>query len=84
MGNITDGFELSERDLVLRGPGDFFGTRQHGLPMLRVGDLLRDHELMENARRAALKWIEQPANLDTYTAGWKKLWSERFQLIDVG
>ena len=84
MGNITDGFELSERDLVLRGPGDFFGTRQHGLPVFRVGDLLRDHELMESARQSALKWVEQPGNRGIYTAGWHKLWAERFQLIDVG
>ena len=44
----TDGFEIAERDLQMRGPGDFFGTRQSGLPTLRVGDLLRDHQLMED------------------------------------
>ena len=39
MVETTDGFVIAERDLELRGPGDFFGTRQSGLPTLRVGDL---------------------------------------------
>ena len=54
----TDGFVIAERDLALRGPGDFFGTRQSGLPTLRVGDLLRDHALMEEARREAVAWLD--------------------------
>lgn len=49
----TDGFELAETDFRLRGPGDIFGTKQHGLPPLRVADLLRDQELLEEARRDA-------------------------------
>ena len=53
LADTTDGFEIAERDLELRGPGDFFGTRQSGLPTLRTGDLLRDHELMEKARDEA-------------------------------
>ena len=56
----TDGFEIAERDLQLRGPGDFFGTRQSGLPTLRVGDLLRDHQLMEEARREAVAALDDP------------------------
>src|SRR4030095_15880970 len=54
----TDGFVIAERDLALRGPGDFFGTRQSGLPTLRAGDLLRDHGLMEEARREAVAWLD--------------------------
>ena len=84
MASIIDGFELAERDLLLRGPGDFFGTRQHGLPILRVGDLLRDHKVMEDARRATIKWLAQPGNRGVYTEGWQKLWAERFHLVDVG
>ncbi|MEN6459645.1 MAG: ATP-dependent DNA helicase RecG [Thermoguttaceae bacterium] len=49
----TDGFELAETDFKLRGPGDMFGTRQHGLPPLRVADLLRDGATLEEARRDA-------------------------------
>jgi ATP-dependent DNA helicase RecG len=49
----TDGFELAETDFKLRGPGDIFGTRQHGLPPLRVADLLRDQSILEEARRDA-------------------------------
>ena len=51
------GSNCPSRDLQLRGPGDFFGTRQSGLPTLRVGDLLRDHRIMEEARKAAHAWL---------------------------
>ncbi|MBM4091386.1 MAG: ATP-dependent DNA helicase RecG [Planctomycetes bacterium] len=47
---LTDGFELAEIDFALRGPGDLFGTRQHGMPPLRVADLQRDQEILEEAR----------------------------------
>ena len=49
----TDGFELAEIDFKLRGPGDIFGTKQHGLPPLRIADLLRDQAVVEEARRDA-------------------------------
>ena len=49
MAETSDGFVIAERDLQLRGPGDFFGTRQHGLPALRAGDLTRDADLLERA-----------------------------------
>jgi ATP-dependent DNA helicase RecG len=49
----TDGFKIAEADLELRGPGEFFGTRQSGLPQFRVADLLRDAALLEEARREA-------------------------------
>ncbi len=48
-----DGFALAEEDLRLRGPGEFFGTRQHGLPDLHAADLVRDRELLDLARREA-------------------------------
>ncbi len=50
MTETTDGFEIAERDLLLRGPGDFFGTRQAGVPTFRVIDLVRDRELLDTAR----------------------------------
>ncbi len=49
----TDGFELAELDFKLRGPGDLFGTQQHGLPPLRIADLQRDRDTLEEARREA-------------------------------
>ena len=55
----ADGFVIAERDLELRGPGDFFGTRQSGAPTLRSGDLLRDHAIMEDARRMAAEALDR-------------------------
>lgn len=45
-----DGFLIAEKDLQIRGPGDFYGTRQHGLPDLKISDLIRDHAVLEQAR----------------------------------
>jgi ATP-dependent DNA helicase RecG len=50
----SDGFELAEMDFELRGPGDLFGTQQHGLPPLRIADLRRDQDTLNEARRAAI------------------------------
>ena len=49
----NDGFQIAEEDLRLRGPGDFFGKRQHGLPQLKVADFAADMELLKEAREAA-------------------------------
>jgi ATP-dependent DNA helicase RecG len=59
----TDGFELAETDFNLRGPGELFGTRQHGLPPFRIADLQRDRELLEEARRDARQLIETDPGL---------------------
>ncbi len=56
-----DGFEVAEKDLELRGPGDFFGTRQSGAPRFRFGHILRDFHLMELAREAAIEAVESGA-----------------------
>jgi len=53
----TDGFKLAERDFALRGPGDLFGTQQHGLPPFRIADLLRDQDLLVEARQDAMHLI---------------------------
>jgi ATP-dependent DNA helicase RecG len=80
----TDGFEIAERDLQLRGPGDFFGTRQSGMPTLRVGDLLRDHQLMEDARREAVAALDEPAAAEALVAFVRSSWEQRFGLVGVG
>ncbi|HVS33173.1 MAG TPA: ATP-dependent DNA helicase RecG [Thermoanaerobaculia bacterium] len=54
-----DGFEVAERDLEIRGPGEFLGTRQSGALRFRFGDILRDHDLMEKARDAAIEVVEK-------------------------
>jgi ATP-dependent DNA helicase RecG len=59
----SDGFELAELDFRLRGPGDLFGTRQHGLPPLRIADLRRDTALVEEARAGAQALIESDPDL---------------------
>jgi ATP-dependent DNA helicase RecG len=80
----TDGFVIAERDLEIRGPGDFFGTRQSGLPTLRVGDLVRDHVLMEDARRAAVSWLDDEAKAAPLVSYLSTNWAERFGLVGVG
>ncbi len=80
----ADGFELAERDLELRGPGDFFGTRQSGVPMLEVGDLIRDQPIMADARRAAMAWIRGGAGSHMALTSVRTAWVERFGLVGVG
>jgi ATP-dependent DNA helicase RecG len=59
----TDGFELAEIDFQLRGPGEFFGTRQHGLPPLMVADLRRDMEILQRARHVARTMVDEDPGL---------------------
>ena len=80
----TDGFVIAERDLAQRGPGDFFGTRQSGLPTLRVGDLLRDHALMEDARREAVAWLDADTGAQSLVQYLSANWTARFGLVGVG
>jgi len=80
----SDGFEIAERDLQLRGPGDFFGTRQSGMPTLRVGDLLRDHALMEEARREAVAALDDPQQAPELAGLVNSTWERRFGLVGIG
>ncbi|HEX9421122.1 MAG TPA: ATP-dependent DNA helicase RecG [Methylomirabilota bacterium] len=63
MTETNDGFKIAEVDLELRGPGDFFGTRQSGLPEFRVADLLRDGAMLEEARREAFALVQADPQL---------------------
>lgn len=60
----TDGFKIAEQDLALRGPGDFFGSRQHGLPLLKVASLQMDLETLRNAQQAAAAAIQTADSLN--------------------
>ena len=57
MTKTNDGFEISREDLAIRGPGDFFGQRQHGLPALKIADLSCDMRLLDEAQAAAKDWL---------------------------
>jgi ATP-dependent DNA helicase RecG len=61
--HASDGFALAEKDLELRGPGDFFGTRQHGLPALRLVNLYRDRALLDEVRQALAELTERDPDL---------------------
>ncbi len=84
LASTTDGFAIAEKDLELRGPGDFFGTRQSGLPKLRTGDLVRDRALMEVAHVEARRLVDEgqltPALIEFVDTQWK----DQFGLIEVG
>ncbi len=64
IASTTDGFELAEKDLMIRGPGDLAGVRQSGAPPMRVADLLRDVKLLALARRDAKDWLQRSPKLD--------------------
>jgi ATP-dependent DNA helicase RecG len=83
----TDGFHISEIDLKLRGPGEFFGTRQSGLPALRVANILRDAEILEIARREAVDFVAHPPaeeDLRRAVAYIRDHWQRRYGLVTVG
>ena len=56
----SDGFAIAQKDLTLRGPGDFFGSRQHGLPLLRAASLQMDLQTLEQAQQAAANAFAEP------------------------
>jgi ATP-dependent DNA helicase RecG len=84
MATTSDGFVIAERDLELRGPGDFFGTRQSGLPKLRTGDLVRDRDIMEAAHREARTLVDEGGLSGDLLQFVQQRWQEQFGLIEVG
>ncbi|HXQ26130.1 MAG TPA: ATP-dependent DNA helicase RecG [Candidatus Acidoferrales bacterium] len=83
----TNGFEVAERDLKQRGPGEFFGTRQHGDAAFSFAQPLRDHEILELARREAFALAENPDRANEVVARLESLspiWQKRYQLASVG
>src|SRR4051812_1443426 len=84
MTETTDGFEIAERDLRLRGPGDFFGTRQAGMPTFRMIDLVRDREVLDAAREEAVAWFDRSRPRSTAVDEMLQSWESRFKLMEVG
>jgi ATP-dependent DNA helicase RecG len=84
MASTSDGFAIAERDLELRGPGDFFGTRQSGLPKLRTGDLVRDRDIMEAAHREARVLVDELGLSGELLQFVQQRWQQQFGLIEIG
>jgi len=89
MEKTTDGFKIAEEDLALRGPGEFFGIRQSGLPDFRVAHIIRDTPILIEARKEAFRLIqEDPELLHPSHAGVKDLlikrWKGRMELATIG
>ncbi len=86
MAETTDGFRIAEIDLKLRGPGEFFGTRQWGIPTFRIAHLLRDEEILEWAKREASEFVERPESrpeFDAYVEFLRREWPRRYGLAGV-
>jgi ATP-dependent DNA helicase RecG len=87
--STTDGFRIAEEDLKLRGPGEFFGTRQHGLPELRVADIINDYALLQLARRDAFRIVADDPGLAKpehakIRARLEEAFKNRLDLIRIG
>ena len=83
----TDGFMIAEMDLRLRGPGEFFGTRQSGLPGLEIANIIRDKEILEIARSEAHGFVNSPPDEGTLRAAVAYIrdhWQRRYGLVQVG
>ncbi|KAF0185562.1 MAG: ATP-dependent DNA helicase RecG [Nitrospirae bacterium] len=84
MVETTDGFRIAEEDLALRGPGEFFGTRQSGLPDLKIANIARDAKIVELTRKEAFTLLEQDAGLATaprLRGATERFWGKRIELF---
>ena len=90
MVRTNDGFKIAELDLELRGPGEFFGTRQAGLPSFRVANIIRDAQLLEAAKHEAAAVIAGPndeisaAEISRALVHMRALWQHTYGLVEVG
>ncbi len=86
----NDGFQIAELDLELRGPGEFFGTKQAGLPSFQVANLIRDRQLLEAAKREAAAVIAGPnadvsqEEIDRALRHMRAHWYKTYGLVEVG
>ena len=90
MVRTNDGFQIAELDLELRGPGEFFGTRQAGLPSFQVANLIRDRQLLEVAKREAAAVLTGPnaeisqTEIDRALRHMRERWQKSYGLVEVG
>jgi ATP-dependent DNA helicase RecG len=90
MVRTSDGFKIAELDLELRGPGEFFGTRQAGMPSFQVANLIRDRQLLEAAKREAAAVLAGPnaeitqAEIDAALRHMRTRWHKSYGLVEVG
>ena len=90
MVRTSDGFQIAELDLQLRGPGEFFGTRQAGLPSFTVANLLRDREILEAAKREAAAVMAGPnaeisrEEMNRAIRQMRRRWQDTYGLVEVG
>jgi len=90
MVRTNDGFEIAELDLELRGPGEFFGTRQAGIPSFRVANIIRDRQLLEAAKREAAAVLSGPnkeftqPEIDRAIRYMRSRWQRQYGLVEVG
>jgi ATP-dependent DNA helicase RecG len=90
MVRTNDGFQIAELDLELRGPGEFFGTRQAGMPSFRVANLIRDRQLLELAKREAAAVIAGPnaeisqVEISRALVAMRTRWQHTYGLVEVG
>ena len=89
MVRSNDGFQIAELDLELRGPGEFFGTRQAGIPSFRVANIIRDRQLLEAAKREAAFVISGPnteiskEEIDRALREMRSRWATNYGLVEV-
>ena len=90
MVRTSDGFQIAELDLELRGPGEFFGTKQAGIPSFRVANIIRDRQLLEAAKREAAFVISGPnpeiskEEIDRALKQMRSRWALTYGLVEVG
>jgi ATP-dependent DNA helicase RecG len=90
MVRTNDGFQIAELDLELRGPGEFFGTRQAGMPNFRVANLIRDRQLLELAKREAATVVAGPnsevtqVEISRALVAMRTRWQHTYGLVEVG
>jgi ATP-dependent DNA helicase RecG len=87
LAETNDGFRIAETDFKIRGPGEFLGTRQSGIPAFRIANLLRDQDILVWAKRQAAEFVEHPGSaedLELFARALRAKWRERYGLAQIG